>query len=64
MKIHAKKENLQVTKESLKKHVFNALKDSSNENKKELKELFAILFKQKKFKINRSTIRAAVNLIK
>lgn len=64
LKIHAKKENLLVTKESLKKHVFNALKDSSNENKKELKELFAILFKQKKFKINRSTIRAAVNLIK
>lgn len=52
------------TLESLKKHIYNAMKESGVENKNELKELFLILIQQKVFKLNRSVYRAALNLIK
>ncbi|WP_051605491.1 glycosyltransferase [Sediminibacter sp. Hel_I_10] len=57
-------QNSYLVKESLQYQVFQALKESTKEDKKELKELFSILLNHKILKMNRSVIGGAINLIK
>ena len=56
--------NSNLIRKSLAFHIFGALKASGKENKKEIKELYTILLTEKIYKINRSVVRSAINLIK
>lgn len=57
-------QDLKMIEESLKHQILKALRASNGEDKKEIKELFSIIIKEKFFKVNRSLIHGAFNLIK
>lgn len=57
-------QNFKMIEKSLKNQILSALRASSSDDKKEIKELFSIIIKQKILKVNRSSIHGALNLIK